>query len=428
LIKYLSKKLQEIRSSEYAKNVATLATGTTIAQLISVGAAPILYRIYSKEDYGTLGVFMAITGVIGVFSTLRYNEAIMIEEDASDAKQVFFLNRIINLIYAVLLLVVIFLLNNRILLWFNISEIGNWLYLTPLVVFFSGNNAILRVWANRYEEFNLLALNTIIISLAIPALSLLFGIFKLFDTGLIISFIIGTIIPYYVLQSSLDKKYKLSIMNQFSLSDLKRMAVKHRNFPKFALIPDVLFTFNNQLPVFYLNNNFDTGVVGLYNLALRMVTLPVQLISSSISEVFRQKATIEYYKYGNCEKLYIKTIKTLFIIGVFPFLFLLVFSPELFAFIFGTQWRESGVFSQILIPMIFGTLVVSPMTYLYNIVNKQKENMIIYIIFFVFNIVLFLYLNFGLRTTLIIFSFSRVLFYFVHLYNTYYYSKGIQTV
>ena len=73
--------------SDFIRNVATLASATTIAQAVSILTAPVLYRIYDKEDYGTLGQYMAIVAVVGVFSTMQYHQVILLEKDDDDAKK-----------------------------------------------------------------------------------------------------------------------------------------------------------------------------------------------------------------------------------------------------------------------------------------------------------------------------------------------------
>ena len=42
--------------SEFAKNVLTLMTGTTIAQAIPIAISPILTRLYTPEDFGVFAL------------------------------------------------------------------------------------------------------------------------------------------------------------------------------------------------------------------------------------------------------------------------------------------------------------------------------------------------------------------------------------
>jgi len=58
--------------------------------------------------------------------------------------------------------------------------------------------------------------------------------------------------------------------------------------------------------------------------------------------------------------------------GVVPFLILLFYSPELFILVFGEKWRQAGEFSQILSFLFFIQFVVSPLSSLILIAEKQK--------------------------------------------------------
>ena len=64
--------------SSFAKDVLKLTGGTVVAQAIALGFLPILTRIYSPEDFGILTLYIAISGILVVFATLRFEAAIML--------------------------------------------------------------------------------------------------------------------------------------------------------------------------------------------------------------------------------------------------------------------------------------------------------------------------------------------------------------
>ena len=241
----IKNKVNQLKSSQYVRNVATLASGTTIAQLISLASAPILYRIYSKEDYGTLGTYMAVTAVVGVFSTLRYNEAIMLEENETDAKAVLWLNRYLNLIFTFIIFIIFLFASNFISENLENINLKKWLIFVPVSVFFSTNNNIFRVWANRNSEYIVLTLNSILVALVIPLFSIIYGLINPNESGLIISFILGQIVPFIILYYSLSKKYSLGFNTDISFNKLLLLAKRYKNFPKYSLIPDFFFSFNS---------------------------------------------------------------------------------------------------------------------------------------------------------------------------------------
>ena len=71
--------------------------------------------------------------------------------------------------------------------------------------------------------------------------------------------------------------------------------------------------------------------------------------------------------------LVIKMYKRLLILGAPFFLILFLISPQLFTFVFGDKWLEAGQIAQILVPWLFLNFLVTPVSCLPLIVNKQKQ-------------------------------------------------------
>ena len=61
--------------------VTVLVTGTALGQLIVLAASPLVTRLYTPEDFGVLGVFSALLGILGIAVSLRYELAIPLAED-----------------------------------------------------------------------------------------------------------------------------------------------------------------------------------------------------------------------------------------------------------------------------------------------------------------------------------------------------------
>jgi len=73
------------RSSSFAGDVLKLVTGTTIAQIITIVASPILTRLYGPEAFGFFALFTSITSIIGVIACIRYELAIMLPKSDEEA-------------------------------------------------------------------------------------------------------------------------------------------------------------------------------------------------------------------------------------------------------------------------------------------------------------------------------------------------------
>ena len=361
--------LYKVKRSDFIKNVTTLATGTTLAQVVSVFSAPILYRIYSKEDYGTLGLYMAITGVIGVFSTLQYLEPILLESDDKEAKNVLWLNRLINAIITLIALLLVLILGENIGFWLNNELITPWLILLPVSIFFAGQNSIFKVWANRKKEYRIMSFNSVFTAVMAPLVAIVVGVFNGGIIGLLSGYLCSQVIPSFVLLISLTQKYNLGF-HSLNMSLVKIKAIEYINYPKYSLPSELINKLSNQLPVFMLSMYSGPVAVGLYNLCARMLGLPLQLLGGAISEVFKQNAAQDYNYNGSIQRLFKNTLKTLAIISIIPTVIIVFWSQEIFGFVFGVEWVDSGTIAQCLVVYVMIKFIVSPLSYVIKIKDK----------------------------------------------------------
>lgn len=99
---------RKYRTSPFAQNVSVLASGSIVAQVISVLISPVLSRIYSPEDYGLLAVFLSVLNMFAVVLCFRYELAIVLPKDESDAINLVKLCLMISSGFALILLILSF--------------------------------------------------------------------------------------------------------------------------------------------------------------------------------------------------------------------------------------------------------------------------------------------------------------------------------
>ena len=75
--------------SDFLKNVFTLLSGATVAQIITLISIPILTRIYTPEDFGYIAIYLSIANIVAAFSTGRYELAIMLPKKRIEALAIF---------------------------------------------------------------------------------------------------------------------------------------------------------------------------------------------------------------------------------------------------------------------------------------------------------------------------------------------------
>ena len=362
--------------SEFSRNVLTLMTGTTIAQAIPIAISPILTRIYSPEDFGLFGLYMSIVTMLSVLVTGRYELAIMLPKKDEDAINLLMLSLIISVLVSVFFLIIILVFNQEITKVLGNPNISNWLYMIPISIFFIGIYQSFTLWHNRKKRYKDLAKTRVIQNGIMGIGNIGLGITFTGVFGLIVGLLLGQILAIHKLIHT-STLYDKKIYSYVSSLKIKALAKKYIKFPKY----DILAAFSNvasqQVPHILFNALFSSTIAGYFYLTQRMMSMPVNLISSAVLDVFKEQASKDYKKEGNASKIYIATFKKLFLLSIIPSVLIYIFSVDIFVIVFGEKWKIAGEYAQILVPMLFLRFISNPLSFMFYIGEKQKLNLLL---------------------------------------------------
>lgn len=358
-------------TGSFVANVLTLMTGTTIAQAIPIAIAPILTRIYTPEDFGILALYMAIVSMVAIIATGRYELAIMLPEKDEDAFNILALSVGIAFILSLITLIVIWLFNAKIIKLLGSTEISSWLYFIPISIFLTGIYQAFNYWSNRKKQYKRLAISRISQSVTTGSANLGLGFGGFGAGGLIGGSLIGqgiatTVLSWQIWREDHDKK------GFISKKKIKENAEKYKDFPKINSLHAFTDVLQSSGVIFLISAFFGSLILGYYSFTMRILKAPLGLIGSSVSQIFYQKASETYRNGGNLQLLLKKTMIRLGLIALPIFILLIVFGPDIFAIFFGNNWREAGIYAQILSPWIFLNFIISPISQIAIILDKQR--------------------------------------------------------
>ena len=95
------------------------------------------------------------------------------------------------------------------------------------------------------------------------------------------------------------------------------------------------------MTIIFLSFLFGNNVTGLFGLANSIIRLPMNLISTSVAQVFyAESAKIGKKNPEKIKKISINLLKKLSIIALVPLAVLVIWGPELFAIVFGERCTE----------------------------------------------------------------------------------------
>jgi O-antigen/teichoic acid export membrane protein len=360
--------------TEFGRDVSTLMTGATIAQALPIAVSPILTRIYDVEDFGILALYVSIVAIFSSIAGGRYEFAIILPKQENEAINIFALSFMILVLFCIILFAVIVIFNDSINGFFT-TDIGFWLYFIPISVFFTALFNFLTLYNNRDKNYKDIALSTVIKSSILVTVQLIIGIFK----GGIVGLITGQLFSSFfanirLFKNIIQKEYFFSKIN---IKQISMMAKRYNKFPKYQMPNAILNSFATQMPIFIFSSYFVASVVGLYSLATRILFAPLMIIVNANAKVYNQSLTEIHNSHENSYLFTINFLKSLFKKIIIPFLIIVIFAPQLFSFIFGEEWREAGVYTQILSPYIFMNAMVSSVAFIAFLLQQQKKSLII---------------------------------------------------
>jgi O-antigen/teichoic acid export membrane protein len=367
-------RIKDLSQNEFVRNVFTLMSATTVAQGIAILIYLVLAQIYSTSEHGIFALYMSIIAVTGIISTGKYEPAVMMPHDDIKAFNIVALSSLLCTGFSLFLLLLVALFHKSFAIMLGDPMIEKWLWFVPLSTLMVGHFQSLSYWSNRNKRFGNMAVANVGQSLSNSAIKV--STSKLFSNGggLIAGAIIGQFIGIMIFLKNFFSS-DIGIFRKISFPQIKEMAREYKYFPRFSMFHNLINNFSASLPVFFIASKFGTGEAGLYSFGFLMVFRPVNLVTSSFTQVFSQRI-ISNYNIG--ERIYSDvrrlTVK-LFQFGILPFLVAGFAGPLLFSIFFGDKWTEAGRYMQILLPWIFIVLISSPLSFLPDMLKRQQTAM-----------------------------------------------------
>ena len=371
----------------FVGDVLKLLSGTSIASFILIISSPILTRYYGPEAFGFFALFTSITSLLSIIACFSYESAIILPESDEMAANILALCVIINIIFSSCLFIIIGLFSKEIVSLLHIQAFEKYFWLVPVMVFFSGIYMALNYWNTRTKQFQRLAV-TRAASTGVTTGTQITAGYSGYVTGgsLIGAYIIGTFASAFVLGAQIFREDKKFLKNSLNREKIVYGFKRYRNFPLYSSFSQFINTLSWQLPVLLLSTFFSPLVVGLYALGFRVLQFPGYLMGSALAQVFFQRAA-EARNENTLSGIVEDVFRVLVSINLFPFLILLLVGADLFSFIFGPTWTEAGVYIQILSVWAFIWLLTSPLSSVFDVLEKQayalKINILILITRFV---------------------------------------------
>lgn len=366
----INRLLERVMPGRIAANASKLFTGSLVARLTAIATLPILSRLYTPEDFGLFQLLVSIAAAFVATGTLSYHAAIVIAEDDEEARSLLLLSVLVTCMTTLLATIAIISPFSDVL--FRVLKVenpGGYRLLLPPLIFSSATLQALQALLLRRQRYRQLAAYDVVRSFVSNGGALLLSVVLTNFMGLLSAYVASFLIVSVLIVVT-EQILRGGTLNRTTLI---RVASKYKKFPLFETPSLVANTISNELPVYFLSvyQTADHAPIGLYMLALRVMRMPLGLITTSVSQAYFEHGAALYREAP--EKLaseFVVVVRRMALGLGGAFLLGAGLAPWVMAFVFGKEWVEAGVFVQILAFWLYSEYIYNPISATFRITQK----------------------------------------------------------
>jgi len=360
--------------SPFNRNVIIASSGSILAQAITIAFSPIITRLYGTEAFGLLGTFTSLVAILTPIAAMTYPIAIVLPKEDDKAKGIATLSMYIALAISLLVALILYIGNDKLLSLLNAGAISRYIWLVPPIILFTTWLQVAQQWLIRKKQFLVTARVTVSKTLITSIAKAAIGWFHPLASVLIVITAIDSALYAFLLNMGIKRKQGTMLIRRraYNKESLRELAKQHNDFPKYRA-PQAFFNAVSQhLPVLLLAALFGPASAGFYVLSIRILSIPSEIIGKSVGDVFYPKINEAALLGQNVTRLIVKATGTLAAVGLLPFAIVIAFGPALFGFVFGAEWVEAGIYARWVAFMLFFMFINKPVIASIPVLNLQK--------------------------------------------------------
>ena len=365
-----AKSLMNQEATSFRRNFLVLFTGNSAGQLIPFFLAPFIGRLFAPEQLAVQENFLAITAMIGIVASARYETALVLPPTAERAANLFSLSFLICLAVSGVSFLSYFF-RDRIAVLYDNPDFSRYVIFIGLAVFLLGLNSMLSQWTIRAGNYRQLTLSRILQSGTQNAGYVLAGYVGWGVKGLIAAWLAGMVLTNLSMFLPARRTIRAGAV---TVEGMKSVAREYRDFPMVNSLHAFTDVFATQFLLFWLiTNRYGAVALGLFAIMNRYVRSPLNIVGSAVGQLYYREASVRRNNRQPLMPIFQKSSGIVLLVTVPAILVLLIWGPDLFALYLGEKWRTAGEYARIMSPAIFFNFLCSPVSSTTLICNKQRQ-------------------------------------------------------
>lgn len=408
-----------MRLNKFIGDSFLMILSSGIAQVILIITTPIITRLYSPTEFGEFTIFSNIAMILIPIINARYDLLIVNTKNDRSANILSQISFLISLLI-LLILIPIFAISA----WLYPNFILDFIFIIIMLFLVSLTN-IFTNYLNKERKYKVLSLINVFRAGSMALLQIIFGLLALGSLGLIIGFSLSYIAGITLGYKTFKKHFNIVRDKE----ETKALFLENKNQLVYSTPSILLNGLSFSVVVFFIGILYTNTEVGIYGMAIRVLGIPVTIISLGLSKIFMQQANDYYIEYGNFRNLLLKFSSILVIVSIILYVPLYLFSEELVNILLGHSWVDAITVIKIVIPLFVIRLIVSTVSLSVIVLQKQQLELILQALFLIGTTATFViskmlnltFLNFvSINTVVLIVSY---MIFFIALY---YFAKNKQ--
>ncbi|HDB6955628.1 TPA: type 8 capsular polysaccharide synthesis protein Cap8K [Staphylococcus aureus] len=408
-----------MRLNKFIGDSFLMILSSGIAQVILIITTPIITRLYSPTEFGEFTIFSNIAMILIPIINARYDLLIVNTKNDRSANILSQISFLISLLI-LLILIPIFAISA----WLYPNFILDFIFIIIMLFLVSLTN-IFTNYLNKERKYKVLSLINVFRAGSMALLQIIFGLLALGSLGLIIDFSLSYIAGITLGYKTFKKHFNIVRDKE----ETKALFLENKNQLVYSTPSILLNSLSFSVVVFFIGILYTNTEVGIYGMAIRVLGIPVTIISLGLSKIFMQQANDYYIEYGNFRNLLLKFSSILVIVSIILYVPLYLFSEELVNILLGHSWVDAITVIKIVIPLFVIRLIVSTVSLSVIVLQKQQLELILQALFLIGTTATFViskmlnltFLNFvSINTVVLIVSY---MIFFIALY---YFAKNKQ--
>jgi O-antigen/teichoic acid export membrane protein len=331
---------------------------------------PLLTRLYTPDEFGAFAVYSSVLLVGASIATLRYDFARPLTTEEATAAALLVLAVAAVCLTGCVVAVATAVIGDDFVRLADVAALEPYLWLIPVGVFGAGLYQALTYWSIRDRAFGRIARTRVAQAVAMGATQTLAGVASAGVVGLLIGALLGQVAGVGRLGAAAGRELR-ETGSALTLEKLRGTARRYRRFPLLSLPSGLTNSLGLYGPAILVAAFYGPVTAGWFALTQRALNAPTALLSNSVGQAYTgEAASLARTGSGSMLALFDSTLRRLALIALVPTLLAVAVSPALFEFVFGSEWRPSGEFAQVLAAMFFVQFVVVPLSQSLNILER----------------------------------------------------------